>query len=408
MMLKMVYSSRRIIGGVEASIKDLSHQAKSDIRSRISSVLMNPTTQNPQARMERNIMKRLKDRSDIIVCNSDKGSQTVVMDISMYRSKMMDVLTDESTFIPIDEDTRLRTYQDFRKALLKQKRLSQINSEECILFTSRLTTDAYIYGLPKIHKPNVPLRPIIACHRSPSAPLARSVLEKSPPPYLQDMAMFGQTWFSGILVKTHLAHIVLRNNRLWTTFYLDALLPCDTECRQPCCLGRPPSTQSRCMDRSDLFHGQDTTTTSVGRYCDQGAWTYLICSMDKTPPPPQLAGIGAWTDLICSMDKTPLPQLAVGRYCDQGAWTNLICSMGKTPLPQLAGCMDQSDLLHGQDTTTTSVGRYCDQRAWTNLICSMDNTPPPLVSMKLTSTIYKYHLGLEVGNTSLHIDLPTL
>ncbi|UYV67159.1 hypothetical protein LAZ67_4004146 [Cordylochernes scorpioides] len=45
----------------------------------------------------------------------------------------------------------------------------------------------------------------------------------------------------------------------------------------------------RCMDRSDLFHGQDTTT-SVGRYCDQGAWTDLICSMDKTPPP-QLAGI---------------------------------------------------------------------------------------------------------------------
>ncbi|UYV73510.1 ATRN [Cordylochernes scorpioides] len=45
-----------------------------------------------------------------------------------------------------------------------------------------------------------------------------------------------------------------------------------------------------CMDRSDLLHGQDTTTTSVVRYCDQGAWTDLICSMDKTPPP-QLAGI---------------------------------------------------------------------------------------------------------------------
>ncbi|UYV81292.1 hypothetical protein LAZ67_20000677 [Cordylochernes scorpioides] len=37
-----------------------------------------------------------------------------------------------------------------------------------------------------------------------------------------------------------------------------------------------------CMDRSDLFHGQNTTT-SVGWYCDQGAWTDLICSMDKKP-----------------------------------------------------------------------------------------------------------------------------
>ncbi|UYV64499.1 hypothetical protein LAZ67_3001003 [Cordylochernes scorpioides] len=56
-----------------------------------------------------------------------------------------------------------------------------------------------------------------------------SVLEKSPPPYLQDMAMFGQTWFSGVLGKTHLAHIVWRNNRLWTTFYSDALLSSNTE-----------------------------------------------------------------------------------------------------------------------------------------------------------------------------------
>ncbi|UYV64174.1 hypothetical protein LAZ67_2006932 [Cordylochernes scorpioides] len=85
-----------------------------------------------------------------------------------------------------------------------------------------------------------------------------------------------------------------------------------------------------CTDRSDLIHGQDTTTTSVDRYCDQDARTDLICSMDKTPPP-----------------------------------------------PQLAGCTDRSDLLLGQDTTTTSVGRYCDEGARTDLICSMDKTPPP-------------------------------
>ncbi|UYV82860.1 hypothetical protein LAZ67_22001106 [Cordylochernes scorpioides] len=40
-----------------------------------------------------------------------------------------------------------------------------------------------------------------------------------------------------------------------------------------------------CTDRYDLLRGQDT---SVGQYCDQGVWTDLICSVDKTP---QLAGI---------------------------------------------------------------------------------------------------------------------
>ncbi|UYV65012.1 hypothetical protein LAZ67_3002816 [Cordylochernes scorpioides] len=138
----------------------------------------------------------------------------------------------------------------------------------------------------------------------------------------------------------------------------------------------PPSPQlAGCMDRSDLLLGQDTTTTSVGRYCDQGARTDLICSMEKTPPSPQLAGCMDRSDLLHGQDTTTT---SVGRYCDQGAWTDLICSMDKTPPPppQLAGCTDRSDLLHGQDTTTTSVGRYCDQGARTDLICSMDKTPP--------------------------------
>ncbi|UYV62128.1 CYP4V2 [Cordylochernes scorpioides] len=72
--------------------------------------------------------------------------------------------------------------------------------------------------------------------------------------------------------------------------HFDTLLPCldvVLSTVQPLMLRFKP----RCMDRSDLLHGQDTTTTSVGRYCDQDAWTDLICFMDKTPPPPQLAGI---------------------------------------------------------------------------------------------------------------------
>ncbi|UYV63664.1 hypothetical protein LAZ67_2005243 [Cordylochernes scorpioides] len=115
--------------------------------------------------------------------------------------------------------------------------------------------------------------------------------------------------------------------------------------------------------------------TSVGRYCDQDAWTDLICSMDKTPPPPRLAGCTNRSNLLHGQDTTTT---SVGRYCDQDARTDLICSLDKTPPPpQLTGCMDRSDLFHEQDTTTTSVGRYCDQGVKADLICSMDKTPPP-------------------------------
>ncbi|UYV68302.1 hypothetical protein LAZ67_5003791 [Cordylochernes scorpioides] len=78
------------------------------------------------------------------------------------------------------------------------------------------------------------------------------------------------------------------------------------------------------------------------------------------------------SDLLHGQDLTT----SVGRYCDQGVRTDLICSMDKTSTPQLAGCMDRSDLFHGQDITT-SVGRYCDQGVRTDLICPMDKTSPP-------------------------------
>ncbi|UYV84798.1 hypothetical protein LAZ67_X003561 [Cordylochernes scorpioides] len=49
----------------------------------------------------------------------------------------------------------------------------QITKAQLTQFTGSLTRDAYIYGAPKIHKPGVPLRPIIAYHLSPAPTLAK-------------------------------------------------------------------------------------------------------------------------------------------------------------------------------------------------------------------------------------------
>ncbi|UYV74309.1 hypothetical protein LAZ67_11002975 [Cordylochernes scorpioides] len=86
------------------------------------------------------------------------------------------------------------------------------------------------------------------------------------------------------------------------------------------------------MNRSDLLHGQDTT--SVGQYCDQGVWTDLLHGQDTTTT-------------------------SVGRYCDQGVWTDLIFSMDKTPLlPQLAGIVIRdSILIHGCRESTVYIAR---------------------------------------------------
>ncbi|UYV82302.1 hypothetical protein LAZ67_21001661 [Cordylochernes scorpioides] len=118
-------------------------------------------------------------------------------------------------------------------------------------------------NIPNLHQRLMRARLSLACEFpcewwDGCSEFARKQRQGSPRGYspAQDMAMFGQTWFSGILEKTHLAHIEWRNNRLWTTFYSDALISCDTEYRQPCCLGRPPSTKSRWLDSRILCrHG---------------------------------------------------------------------------------------------------------------------------------------------------------
>ncbi|UYV80227.1 hypothetical protein LAZ67_18002086 [Cordylochernes scorpioides] len=59
------------------------------------------------------------------------------------------------------------------KSSPRSKRNQNITTDDHKPPISSLTTDAYIYGLPKIHKPNIPLHPIAAHHRSPAALLAK-------------------------------------------------------------------------------------------------------------------------------------------------------------------------------------------------------------------------------------------
>ncbi|UYV64880.1 hypothetical protein LAZ67_3002255 [Cordylochernes scorpioides] len=63
-------------------------------------------------------------------------------------------------------------FYGFHKSI-SQKKAKLISTEEHKSFTTNLPNGAYIYGLPKIHKPSVPLRPIIAYHLSPAYPLAK-------------------------------------------------------------------------------------------------------------------------------------------------------------------------------------------------------------------------------------------
>ncbi|UYV83647.1 hypothetical protein LAZ67_23001880 [Cordylochernes scorpioides] len=135
--------------------------------------LLKKRPQLPSTKKDFASLKTLKNHCDIIISRSDKGSQVVMMKAEEYERKMLDLLSDPDTFHEIPTERITALSDGFKFALRTLKRNGGITPEQFQRFTSNLTGVPYIYGLPKTHKPHIPLRPIVAYHLSPALHLAK-------------------------------------------------------------------------------------------------------------------------------------------------------------------------------------------------------------------------------------------
>ena len=128
-------------------------------------------------------LSSLKSNSDIMIFPSDKGNSVVVLDKEDYLRKANLLLSDSNTYSPLRSNPLERIQKTFNSTL---RRLSDLCPEDFDLvkrFRVICPSLPYFYGLPKTHKPDVPLRPIISSRGSVSHPLA-SWLAKILTPYL--------------------------------------------------------------------------------------------------------------------------------------------------------------------------------------------------------------------------------
>ncbi|UYV82612.1 hypothetical protein LAZ67_22000132, partial [Cordylochernes scorpioides] len=110
---------------------------------------------------------------DILITKLDKGSQVVVLKVDDYKKKMSDILSDSDTFQEISPERVCAISDAYKSSLRLLRRNECITPNQFQQFTSNLSSVPYIYGLPKTHKPSVPLRPIVAYHLSPALQLAK-------------------------------------------------------------------------------------------------------------------------------------------------------------------------------------------------------------------------------------------
>ena len=126
-------------------------------------------------------LKSLRANNDIFITKPDKGSGVVILNKKDYINKMEVILHDKEKFAKLgDVETHDKTAKLERK--LQKRLLELVNSK-------MLATEIYdrirptgsqrpqMYGLPKIHKPNVPLRPILSMIGSAQHELAKWLSE---------------------------------------------------------------------------------------------------------------------------------------------------------------------------------------------------------------------------------------
>ena len=90
------------------------------------------------------------------------------MDKNEYISKAINLPKDTNTYQQLDQDPTKMTTTRINKILKTLKETKKLDAITYQLIRPSDASIARFYGLPKIHKPNTPLRPIVSLSGSPT------------------------------------------------------------------------------------------------------------------------------------------------------------------------------------------------------------------------------------------------
>ncbi|XP_052738615.1 uncharacterized protein LOC128198277 [Bicyclus anynana] len=108
------------------------------------------------------------------VLKADKGNATVLLNVSDYEKKIDDLLKDTTTYKKVNYNPTARVTRKTTK-LIRDYRNVIGDDVSNNLLRPRNIQPPKLYGLPKIHKCDVPLRPIVSQIDSPTYELAKHV-----------------------------------------------------------------------------------------------------------------------------------------------------------------------------------------------------------------------------------------
>ncbi|BHF82019.1 hypothetical protein SprV_0802515500 [Sparganum proliferum] len=163
------------IAALEATLSktDTTEDSKNTIRQRVASLIISHRPRRTIPSAEVKAIRELKSDEEIVIVPADKGRATVVLDKSEYVAKAQQLLNDNQSYKVIDSDPMKALVGKINKSLNQMRNEKAISEKDWRQMKPQDAALARFYGLPKIHKPNVPLRPIVALKGTPTYGLAK-------------------------------------------------------------------------------------------------------------------------------------------------------------------------------------------------------------------------------------------
>ena len=163
------FSTIDIAAPIEAGLQLSSESplAIETARIKICDVLNRAKQSRPKtnfSRSEKEAYKQLRNDEDIQIVQADKGNATVVMDSEDYDKKARELLDDKQAYCVLKKDPTRQTERNLLHVLRDLKKNKRIN-ESCynrVKPSEGSSKPAQFYGRLKIHKVDMPLRPVVS------------------------------------------------------------------------------------------------------------------------------------------------------------------------------------------------------------------------------------------------------
>ncbi|XP_046424414.1 uncharacterized protein LOC124181677 [Neodiprion fabricii] len=172
--------TNKLISDFESKISFISSNSRNTARQDFTNTIKKFINTPAPLHADKNILHKIKEtkifqnnNQDLLFLKADKGNTTVVMNKQMYEDEMLQQLSNNNTYKVVRYDLTCTLQQEVKKLttdwskskLISDQLRSQIAKTDCL--------PPRAYGLPKIHKPDTPVRIIVSFTDSPTINLAR-------------------------------------------------------------------------------------------------------------------------------------------------------------------------------------------------------------------------------------------